>query len=307
MTKIVKPDRWIVFVDTNVLLDFYRTSGEDAGKLLAPLEKHMDRLILTDQVLMEFLKNRQKVITETMKEFAAPASKSLPAMIRDFQSAKMFKSHIEKAGRYHKEITQKIERILADPTHNDPIYQSVLRIFKFNGELNLKRPSKDRYRIRHNARKRFILGYPPRKPQDTSIGDSVNWEWMIECCSRSIDNSNLLIVSRDSDYGSIRGGNIYLSDWLRREFKERVSKKRKIEITNRLTVAIKRLSETVTKELEDVESMIINENIKARDSMNAAIAAIISDFEKAPRAITDPALNPDIWDLIKDDFKDDGN
>lgn len=33
-------EKWFVFVDTNILLDFYRLGGEAAGRQLNALEKH---------------------------------------------------------------------------------------------------------------------------------------------------------------------------------------------------------------------------------------------------------------------------
>lgn len=66
-----------------------------------------------------------------------------------------------------------------------------------------------------------------------------------------------MIVSRNSDCGAQFGGDAILNDWLRREFKERVSRKRKIELTCRLTLALKRLDEQVTQEDESEEERIL--------------------------------------------------
>src|SRR5580765_7471463 len=40
---------------------------------------------------------------------------------------------------------------------------------------------------------------PPRKPNDTSMGDAINWEWIVECAKTL--NGSVIIVSRDRDYG----------------------------------------------------------------------------------------------------------
>jgi hypothetical protein len=48
-----------------------------------------------------------------------------------------------------------------------------------------------------------------------------------------------------------------LNDWLYREFKERVSRKRKVELTQKLTDALKRLNEQVTAgDVEEEERLI---------------------------------------------------
>jgi hypothetical protein len=57
-----KPKKWLVFIDANILLDFYRQAGESAIRQLKALEKHRESLILGDQLSMEFLKNRQAAI-----------------------------------------------------------------------------------------------------------------------------------------------------------------------------------------------------------------------------------------------------
>ena len=43
--------------------------------------------------------------------------------------------------------------------------------------------------------------YRHRKKNDTSIGDAINWEWIVHCAENS--NAAIHIVSRDSDYGVV--------------------------------------------------------------------------------------------------------
>lgn len=66
-----------------------------------------------------------------------------------------------------------------------------------------------------------------------------------------------LIVSRDSDYGLPQGDESILNDWLKAEFEARVKPPRKIELTPRLTVALKKLEEVVTPEDEAVETAVL--------------------------------------------------
>lgn len=73
-----------------------------------------------------------------------------------------------------------------------------------------------------------------------------------------------MIVSRDNDYGMSVGQDRYLNDWLVKEFKERVSTKRKIELSPKLTVALKRLSEQVSRSDEREEAAIIAANATAQ-------------------------------------------
>ena len=64
----------IVFIDTNIWLDFYRVrTRERALSILEHIRPDTHgRFITTAQVEMEFKKNRQRVILDTDKVFKMP-------------------------------------------------------------------------------------------------------------------------------------------------------------------------------------------------------------------------------------------
>ncbi|WP_231598135.1 hypothetical protein [Synechococcus sp. CBW1002] len=72
---------------------------------------------------------------------------------------------------------------------------------------------------------------------------------------------HIVIVTRDKDYGPIYKGNSFLNDWLRQEFSERVSRTRKIILTDKLSMALRMVHAAVTKEMEEEEDRIIAEVI----------------------------------------------
>lgn len=255
--KLKSSEPWLVFVDTNILLDFYRLRGSSALRQLKVLERHKDLIITSDQVRMEYLKHRQRVILDTLSEIKKPINQKLPPIFADYTPAKMMKKHIEDSEKKHKEVMLKAQNVIIDPSHHDDVFKHLSRIFETNTSRNLNRSKKVRFEIRNLARKRFVLGYPPRKSADTSIGDALNWEWIVRCAQDCSNNSHILIVSRDGDYGSTIGEDSVLNDWLKREFKERVSRKRKIELTTKLTVAMRRLDEIVTIEDEKEETILL--------------------------------------------------
>ncbi len=250
-------NKWLVFIDTNILLDFYRLPGESAVRQLKLLERHKESLILSDQLKMEFLKNRQKVIVDSLKQLSKPQKAAMPAILFDYQPAKMLLKHQAGAEKQFAKVRAKIEAILNSPSSADHVYRALMRIFDHSTPLNLARPNKRRYAIRNLARKRFALGYPPRKANEYSLGDAINWEWIVECAENSDPNVHVMIVSRDGDYGASFGEDAILNDWLRREFKDRVSKKRKIELTKKLTVALRLLDEEVKSEDVEEEKKLI--------------------------------------------------
>ena len=298
---------WLIFVDTNVYLDFYRQSGEKAKRQMDALERHKDRLIISEQIRMEFLKNRQKVILTAFDNIKPPARTSVPQILTGTEPARLLqKSEIEAMRRY-KQLRDRVQNLLAKPANYDDVYKSINRIFNSNCDFNLKRPDKARFELRSRARKRFSLGYPPRKVGDTSIGDCYNWEWIIECAKKSNTGQHILIVSRDNDYGAQFGGESYLNDWLIREFKDRVSSRRQIRLTSKLTDALKRLDEVVTVEDEKEEQILINSTRKISlsdlflySSRGAASRLLLPDPEVEAFLGDDPEIDyaiPDVSDI----------
>lgn len=252
----------LIFIDTNILLDFYRIRKSDISlKYLQEMENHKGILILTNQVEMEFRKNRQKVILETITEVnkISAGNLNIPAILFDAKPVDMIKSAQKQITTQQKKIKERIDKLLASPSTQDKVFQTLQRIFKTSSDYNLNRDNKKRYAIRRLALKRFYLGYPPRKKEDNSIGDAINWEWIIDCASRT--DKHIILVTRDGDFGINYGDNSYLNDWLQIEFKERISQKRKIILTDKLSKAFKLVEIPVTTEMIDEENTIISERI----------------------------------------------
>jgi hypothetical protein len=263
----------LLFVDTNILLDFYRIRKSDVStKYLEQLEACKDRLIIGSQVEMEYKKHRQGVIVESLRNFTSPdwGKLAAPALVADIQAAKMIEKKKKELIEQQRKVDEKIQSVLSDPTHHDLVYQTLQRLFKHDSPFNLSRDKKERITIRNLARKRFTLGYPPRKQGDTSIGDAVNWEWIVKCSADS--GKHVVIVTRDTDYGAIYDGTSYLNDWLRQEFSERVSKKRKILLTDRLSKGLKVVHAAVTKEMEDEEEKLMAEIMADFDDLTKSDA-----------------------------------
>jgi hypothetical protein len=259
----------LIFVDTNILLDLYRIRKNDVSlAYLDRLEDCKDRLIIGSQIEMEFKKNRQKVIIETLKSYTTPDWGKLtpPALLSDFQPSKMIEKNRIEISKQQKKVKDKVEKILQNPTLNDPVYQKLNRIFKHDSEFNLNRESDERFKIRELAEKRFYLGYPPRKSSDNSFGDAINWEWIIECAQNT--HKEIILVTRDTDFGAIYSGKSYLNDWLKKEFNERVSQKRTILLTDKLSVALKAVDEIVTQEMEDEENRISELTSRLNESLD---------------------------------------
>ena len=259
MATIKQAKKPLIFVDTNIFLDFYRLGGGSSKlTLLDVLLRHADLLITGSQIEMEFKKNRQVTIRSFIKNNTAPdfSQIKVPAFLADASISKTLSQQTDSIKKTYKKIQANLSQVLHNPSEKDPVYVKAQKIFKTSSPLNLNRTNELRFEIRDLAKKRFILGYPPRKHGDTSIGDAINWEWIIHCASKATQHKrDVIIVSRDGDYGEAPN----LNDWLRQEFKQRVGRKNNVFLTDRLAEAFKKMSINVSTALvEGEKSMLAN-------------------------------------------------
>lgn len=189
----------LLFIDTNIFLDFYRVRGRDGGlSVLANLAAHQECLIVTSQVEMEFMKNRQDAILEAHRQFKGPdwGSGSAPSFLIESKPNKGLETAKKQIQSQMTRMRTRIARVLTEPAKHDEVYKKLKPLFRAASPFCLNREHDARDSIRRLALKRFALGYPPRKDSDTSIGDAINWEWMVRCAKES--GKHLILVSRDT-------------------------------------------------------------------------------------------------------------
>jgi hypothetical protein len=299
----------LLFIDTNIFLDFYRVRSREAGlSILKHIDDNHPLVIFTSQVEMEFQKNRQTVILEAHRSIKpSEHGPAIPSILAESKQSRA----LERTQKSVKDLSAKLRRrlanVLTNPGVYDPVYRTVHRLAQADIPTNLNRGNKLRYEIRKLAWKRFVLGYPPRKDSDTSIGDAINWEWMIRC---AIDTKrNVVIVTRDSDYGTTFDGSPSLNDWLVQEFKDRVSRKRKISLTDRLSEGLKAASIKVTKAEEEGENELLSLLKEWRETFSAGLGSYSGDehtrtflqqlwrgFTKPPSFEQPPKAQPPVED-----------
>lgn len=278
----------LLFIDTNIWLDFYRSNNEAGLSLLRHLQKLSEFIIATDQVEMEFKKNRQGVLLQSAKNLTPPQSILIPAFLSN-DDADGLASPLEKAQRLVKTIKSHLPKILEDPEVHDPVYQICHEVFSKQDSLRYGQGHENWKEVQDAALMRHQLGYPPRKPDDTSMGDAVNWEWIVYCAKKS--KSNIAIVSRDSDYGQFYGEKGYLNDHLKREFSDRVGKERKISLYRMLTPVLKDFKVIVTKKEQQEENRIIQSsegasfNIRPFPNNRSALYGTYYESANSPLAL----------------------
>ena len=103
----------LLFIDTNIFLDFYRDRKSDTSmKFLVQIEHCKDRLILGSQLEMEYKKNRQVVILETLGKFQSPDWNKLspPALISELQASKIIKKHQKEIDTQQKKLLKRFRK-----------------------------------------------------------------------------------------------------------------------------------------------------------------------------------------------------
>lgn len=93
-----------------------------------------------------------------------------------------------------------------------------------------------------------------------------------------------MIVTRDSDYGITFDKQSILNDWLAKEFRERVKKKRKLLLTDRLSTALKLASIPVTKQEVATEKALISARRAAPPKVVNLMEALKRSLDQAQAA-----------------------
>ncbi len=150
----------LIFIDTNIFLDFYRIRNSDVSiKYLDMIKENMGIIITTGQVEMEFKKNRQNVLSESLSGLSKIKMEnfSFPAIISDMDAVENVKQSRKDIEDNREAIKAKIEEFLLDPINNDIVYSSLELLFSNSSSINLNRDNEVRYKIRKLAKKRFFV------------------------------------------------------------------------------------------------------------------------------------------------------
>ncbi len=110
-----------ILIDTNIFFDFYRSNNQPLN-IFSELLNNVDKLIITDQIIQEFERNRENVIKKLKVNFQKESK------IENFSSSYLhnlqeFKELLDIQNLYKnklKEINLKVDQILKIPS-KDPI------------------------------------------------------------------------------------------------------------------------------------------------------------------------------------------
>jgi predicted nucleic acid-binding protein len=182
-----------IFIDTNILLDFYRLSSGDLEELrkIAKLSKvGKIRLFISDFLKDEFFRNREAAISSAIEQFRkSRADLQLPNLVRIYSTAQEL-INIRDAFVETKEIL--MEEVQENIRNSSLMADSVIaELFE---STDIQKVSKEIITV---GTERSSLSKPPGKRD--SCGDAVHWEWLLEILPSKED---LFLISRDEDYES---------------------------------------------------------------------------------------------------------
>lgn len=249
-----------IIIDTNVFLDFYRSNNESLKKL-EELIKYAGNLLFPEQILNEYNRNRNAQFDFMRQEFSKYKVALSPFNSNYIKSFDEYKELIElnnKTKVHIDKLLNKIEQV-KNETENDEIFKVVTYLYRM--EEVIKLPVDEEIIVR--SKNRQLLGNPPGSSSVT-IGDEVIWESIL-----AYADEDIVIVSNDKSF-------LNNKRFLDEEFQQKRGL-RLLDITNKITDAIKIIGATPSKELQELEDE--TEQIKAvlrAESILKAEAVVIS-------------------------------
>lgn len=182
-----------IFIDTNILLDFYRLSKGDLEELrkIAKLsETKKIRLFISDYLKDEVYRNREAVIARSVADFIdKPIELPLPNMFKAYPEYGTISRLLKELKKAKGALLEAVER---DIRKSALIADSVIADLFLSTETIPVPEQTMRLGI-----DRTHHGKPPGKRG--SCGDSVHWEWLLLAVPKKED---LSIISNDRDYES---------------------------------------------------------------------------------------------------------
>ena len=231
-----------ILIDTNIFHDFYRSKNESLV-ILNQLIDNSDSIILTEQIVNEFYRNRTKLLREVKKIFDKESTvDSITSSFLDTlpQYADFLTLHSEYKQK-RQEIKNKIDEIILNISI-DPVANEFKRLVD-------KKIATDGIWLTSDsavekAQRRKYLGNPPSSDK-YSIGDEINWEVILEN-----NTEDIVIVGRDKTYNDN-------FEFLRYEFHKKTGKFINL-LTTRISDAFHFIGKDIA-ELTEIENNQIAE------------------------------------------------
>ena len=179
-----------LFIDTNILLSFYSLNQEDLSelnKLIDAIKRQQITLLLTDQIIDEFNRNREQRIDGAIKSLRNQTfNPQFPQLCEDYPEVDTLRESLKHYEQAHATLINKILTDIKSKTLKaDRIIQS---LFSLGKKLTGNSTILDR------ARLRMAVGNPPGK--NNSLGDAINWECLLD---ETPAGKDLFFITGDKD------------------------------------------------------------------------------------------------------------
>lgn len=183
-----------VFIDTNILLNFFHYSKDELDALnnVFASHKHGSATVhLTQQVCNEFKRNRENKIKDALKRFKDTrfVAPQFPSFMKGYEEYGAIRDMSAPLEELQKAILEKVDKDVSEQT-----LLADRLIGEIFGRQKIAPVTKDVY---ETASMRLSLGNPPGK--NNSLGDAVNWTILLASVPLKED---LHIISEDGDFYS---------------------------------------------------------------------------------------------------------
>ena len=182
-----------LFIDTNIFLSFYHLTSDDLEelkKLGVLLRQNQITLLLPEQVIKEFRRNRENKIADALKRLREQRlNLQFPQLCKDYEEYSRLRQLQQEYEEHHATLLQRIaqdvgnESLKADTTIQE-LFSLAERIITDDT-------------IVARARLRYDSGNPPGK--SNSLGDAINWETLLLAVPNGQD---VYFITDDKDYCS---------------------------------------------------------------------------------------------------------
>ncbi|SRR6266567_1259204 len=178
-----------IYIDTNVFLDFYQAATDRLG-VFRELVHRADKVILTEQTVGEFKRNRIARLTELARNIEKGSGSNImtPAVIRELPQFKNWVQARNAARCHARAIAHQLRHWVIDET-SDLVLAEFANLAAAATHLATTDVAIER------ARRRKLLGNPPTSPDRHTIGDELIWETLLAGCKE-----DLIVVSRDGAF-----------------------------------------------------------------------------------------------------------
>lgn len=182
-----------LFIDTNIFLNLFHYSNDDLeelNKLAVLLRDKRLTLILPSQVAMEFRRNRESKIADSLKRLKEiRLALQFPQICKDYPEYRELRKHQREFEDAHKRL---MARITSDAQSKSLRADYLIGSLFERAQIINSTPI-----LIGKARERLDIGNPPGKKG--SLGDAINWEALLGTVETGRD---VYFISGDKDYCS---------------------------------------------------------------------------------------------------------